>query len=435
MGPLLDYDRDQVLRAAQESTERFQQARTLGPLDGVPIAIKEEVRVSGLPTRMGTNWLPHVNSESDCTAVARLREAGAIIVGTTPMTEYGLSPLGSNTHRKLPRNIHDQQRLAGGSSTGSAVAVGSGCVPLALGADGGGSIRIPACLNGLFGLKPTFGRIPTTGHGHPGGSSMVHLGPIAASSLDLAHFTEATAGADTGDPNSSHGIAVARGELVAAIGRGVKGLRIGIDETEWAAAHADVAAPAHEALRALERDGAVLETISLRMARYAAAIGYLTIGLESYSTLQSARQRMDQLGADLQLLLASMGEFRSDDYLDAQRLRAALRQDTAAALQKVDVIALPTTAQAAPPVSDDEFRSGFVDPPTLDNVSRFSYLANLTGLPAGTAPVGLDHHSMPVGLQIIGDAWDEASVLQVLGHTERIEAASVPQPGNAIYLL
>ncbi len=433
---ILHADAERARAAAKDSAARLQSGKPRGPLDGIPIAIKEEVNVEGIPTRVGTSWIPPVPAAADCTAVARLRAAGALVIGTTPMTEYGLSPLGGNPNRDMPRNAHDSSRLPGGSSSGSGVAVASGVVPVALGADGGGSVRIPACLNGVFGLKPTYGRIPLTGEGLAGGSSVTHLGPLGASTYDLAVFTEIAAGADGQDAAADAQPALEREELVRALGLGVRGLRVGVDEDEWNAARADAALPAREALDALEREGATLVPVRMRLARHAPAIGYLTIGLEAFSAMLDVRRdHMDELGLDVQLLLAGMETFRSDDYLDAQRLRAELRREVAEVLRDVDVLALPTTGRGAPAVTDQEARDGFVDPPALDAMCRFAFLGNLTGLPAGTAPVGFDGERMPVGLQIVGDAWDEAAVLAVLAHLERIGQAQVTKPASFVDLL
>jgi aspartyl-tRNA(Asn)/glutamyl-tRNA(Gln) amidotransferase subunit A len=428
MGPLLAHDEERARRAARDSGDRYSAGQAKSALDGVPIAIKEEVDVAGLPTRLGTSFLPDTPAAADSAVVARLRAAGAIILGQTAMTEYGMSPLGGNVHREMPRNAHDTTRLPGGSSSGSGVAVAVGLCPLALGADGGGSIRIPAALNGVFGLKPTFGRIPLAGHGLPAGSSVVHLGPIGASAHDLALFIELGSGADPRDPASVTQPALAGGELVAALQRGVSGLRIGIDDDEWSAAPDAISRPLRDALGALEREGAVLVRVRSRLARHASAIGYLTIGLETLSALHRVREEhRDRLGLDLQLLLTNIELYRSDDYISAQRVRSALRAEIAEILRDVDVLALPTTACAAPPVTDQEARDGFIDPEALEQACRFSFLGNLTGLPAGTAPVA-DSGALPLGLQIIGDAWDEAAVLQVLAHLERLGAARPRRP-------
>jgi len=417
----------EALEDARASDLRHKSGRSLGPLDGVIVPIKEEVDVMGLPTKLGTRWLPARPAQRDSLAVARLRAAGALILGNTVMTEYGMSPLGANPFRAMPRNVFDPGRLPGGSSTGSAVAVALGLGPVALGADGGGSIRIPAAYNGLFGLKPTYGRIPLIGHGAVAGSSVIHLGPIASSAEDLAVFLEATAGPDPSDPTSFAQPPLAAGEFTSALRRGVEGLRIGVDEEQWDRTPAALTRPARDALEALRRDGAELVPVRSRLAMHAAAIGYLTIGLEAFAALREERSHLDDLTLDLQLTLLGLGTFRPDDYVIAQRLRGELRREIAALLTDVDVLALPSTGNLPPPITDAEARSGFVDPVALDEISRYAYVGNLTGIPAGTAPVGFVD-GLPVGLQILGDAWDEACVLQVLAHLERAGVASVRRP-------
>jgi len=433
LGPLCGYDDEQAQLAARDSAQRFASGTARSEFEGVPIAIKEEVDTRGFVTRMGSNCLRRGLSTADAVAVARLRAAGAIVLGQTPMTEFGLSPLGGNAHRHMPRNPHDSRRLPGGSSSGSAVAVATGVTPVSLGCDGGGSIRIPAALCGVFGLKPTYGRVPQTGHGLPGATSVVHLGPIASSSRDLALFLEHASGADPADPASTVAPPHQPGSFLRSLGRGVRGLRIGIDEEDWASLEDDVAGPGREALDALAREGALLVPVKLHLARYAAPIGYLTIGVEAFTAMSEIRERhMDELGQDMQLFLAGLETFKPDDYVDAQRIRSAVRLELAEALRDVDVIAMPATAVSAPPVSDDEARTGFIDPPLLDAMCRFAFLANVTGVPAGVAPVGSDRQGLPVGLQIVGDAWDEACVLQVLAHLERIGVARVQRPGGSV---
>ena len=432
LGPLLTYDDARALDGARRSGQRYEAGQPLGPLDGVPLVVKEEVNLEGFPTRVGTAWRPEVAAERDAVVVSRLRAAGAVILGQSSMTEYGLSPLGANIHRTLPRNPHDVGRLAGGSSTGSAVAVATGLVPVALGADGGGSIRTPAALCGIFGLKPTYGRIPLSGHGMPWGGSVTHLGPLGASTADLALLTQICSGPDDADPASQQQPPLDPGELLGATRRGVDGLEIGIIEGEWEAADESVATAGQAALRALERDGAHLRPIRIPLAAQAAAIGYITIGLEALCGLREAEGHIHELGPDVQLLMAGLATFGADEYLDAQRLRVTLRDQVADALRAVDLLALPTAATPAPTVTDAQARKGFVDSAALNAMCRFAFLANLTGLPAASAPVGTDEQGHPVGLQLVGDAWDEATVLQAAAHLERIGAARVTRPDSAL---
>ncbi len=436
LGPLCAYDDAGAHAAALESRARFQSGAPRSALEGVPIAIKEEVHLRGLRARLGTSFLPHDPRTKDAPSVARLRAAGAVIIGQTPMTEFGLSPLGANPHRRMPRNPHDRSRLAGGSSTGSAVAVATGVTPVALGCDGGGSIRVPAALCGVFGLKPTFGRIPAVGMGLPGALSVVHVGPLGVGSGELATFLEIASGADPGDPISELAPPLSAGELTRALARGVRGLRIGVDESEWAAASSELCAAPRAALARLEQAGAVLVDISIKNAAHAAAIGYLTIGLEAFAAMSELRRtNIDAMGPDVQIFLFGMDTFRADDYIDGQRLRQGLRRDVAEVLRSVDLIALPATAESAPPITDEEARHGFVDPPLLDGMCRFAFLANLTGLPAVSVPVGVDGDGMPVGLQLIGDAWDEACVLQAAAALERCGVGRALVSDAAIDLL
>lgn len=423
--PFCAIDESEARLAAERSTARYAAGQALGPLDGVIVGIKEEMHARGLPTRLGTRWLPNIPSSIDCAAAARLRAAGAVVSFQTPMTEYGLSPLGANMFRAMPRNPYNPAYLAGGSSTGSAASVAQGLCPLALGCDGGGSIRVPAAFCGVFGLKPSLGRIPMTGHGMESRNSVTVAGPIGVSAYDLAVFTEVVAGSDPGDPMSSAQPPLAPGELTSALGRGVRGLRIGVDEDLWSLSPESVTKPARAALDALVREGAILVAVSSKLARHAPAIGYMTIALEGYAAMLEERARLDELSVDLQLLVSVVGAFEPDDYVLAQRVRGALRRETQALFQEVDLLALPSTGGPPPKVSEREEASGFVDPVALDEASRYVYVASLCGTPAGTAPVGFDAQGLPVGLQLMGDAWDEASILQALAHLERIGAAQV----------
>jgi Asp-tRNA(Asn)/Glu-tRNA(Gln) amidotransferase A subunit family amidase len=434
--PLCAQNVERALREARASTERFRRGAPLGPLDGVPVVVKEELDVAGYATRLGTGFMPPDLAARDAVLVERLVAAGAIVIGQTPMTEYGLSPLGVNPHRTMPQNAQREGHLAGGSSTGSAVAVALGLAPLGLGTDGGGSIRVPAAYNGIFGIKPSYGRIPCTGHGMFGGTSVVHFGVLATSSLDLALALELAAGADAGDPPSAAAPPLAPGELRSALGRGVRGLKLGVPDGEWARADESVARAGRRALAALEHEGAELVPLELPLARHAAAIGYLTIAVEAYTALREVEARMAHaLSPDLRVFLAGCRAFASDDYVDAQRLRETLREELREALCAVDLVALPTAANTAPKITASEARSGIIDMPALDAACRFVFLGNLTGLPAASAPVGTDSAGLPIGLQLVGDAWDEATVLAAVAHLERCGLASVPQAPGALDLL
>jgi aspartyl-tRNA(Asn)/glutamyl-tRNA(Gln) amidotransferase subunit A len=428
-------DRDATLRDADAATARWAAGTPRGPLDGVPFLVKDEFDVAGLPTSLGVRCLPQPAAERDATIVARLRAAGAVFVCKTVLTEWGMSPIGANVNAAMPHNAHDAGRAPGGSSTGSAVGVALGVAPLATGGDGGGSIRIPAALNGVFGIKATFGRVSRAGDGFLG--SVAHAGPIASSTTDLATFLDVVAStADPADELTSWAPPPPLGGFGALLGAGVRGLRIGVDDASFRDASEPVAAICREALRALEREGAVLVDIVLPIAQHAHRIGFLSIGPESL--VAHRREWLDQrelLADDLRLSFAVLSGMTALEHLDAQRLRTGLRRELCHALAGVDVIALPTTAITAPRYTEEDEKVAFSDPVSLEGLTRHTFLCNLTGNPAGTAPVGLDGGGLPIGLQIVGDAWDEVLVLSVLAHLERTGVATVRRPPGAIDLL
>jgi aspartyl-tRNA(Asn)/glutamyl-tRNA(Gln) amidotransferase subunit A len=427
MGPIFEYDEATARSEADAATARYKAGKPLGPLDGVPFAVKEEMNVRGYPKRTGTAFASREPCAEDATCVRALREVGAIVVGSTPMTEYGMTPNGVNPLRKMPRNPHATDRIAGGSSTGSGVAVATGLVPFAIGADGGGSVRIPSAINGVFGIKPTWGRVSrhTASLG-----TVAHLGPLASSVLDLARMLEVSGVRDVErDRETVHAPEIAPGSLVRALGRGVKGLVVGVDDGEWADATPAVARAGEEAIRALEREGAKIAKIAIPIAKHAAAIGYVTIGVEARGCLAAEwRDHADDMSHDLQVSLAALSSIGGHEVIDAMRLRTGLRRDVAKAFETVDLLALPTVAATAARVTDGEMESGFLDAGVIEGLCRFAFLGNLTGMPGATAPVGKDPEGLPIGFQLVGDAFDEATVLAATAHLERVGVAKVERP-------
>ncbi|HEY4119864.1 MAG TPA: amidase [Byssovorax sp.] len=420
---------------ADASAARYAAGKPVGPLDGAPLLVKDEFDVAGFVTSLGSACTADVRATRDSTMVERLRAAGMIFLGKTVLTEWGMSPIGGNVNQKMPHNAHDPTRAPGGSSTGSAVGVALGLAPVATAGDGGGSIRIPASLNGVFGIKPTFGRVSRAGDGFKG--SVAHAGPIAASAWDLAHALDACAAThDPLDDLTAWAPAPPPGGFGGRLGAGVRGRTFGVDEAAWAEAAPGVAKACRGALAALEKEGAKLVDVKMPLAAHAARIGYLTIAPESLaSNLEAWTTQRERIADDVRLVFAVVAGFTALDQLDAQRLRAGLRLEAARVLGDVDFLALPTTAVTAPIYGEDDERVSFSDPAAIEGLCRYAFLGNLTGLPAGTAPVGADELGLPVGLQIVGDAWDEAGVIGVLGHLERIEAARARRPPSAIDLL
>ena len=313
MRVLQDVAEDDARTDAEHAGDRFRVSAPKGVLDGVCIAIKEQTRVRNLPAKGGTAYMDGALQREDATIVRRLREAGAVIVGTTPMTELGMTPLGFNPHRTMPRNPHDTGHVAGGSSTGSGVAVATGLVPIAIGADGGGSIRIPSSLNGVFGIKPTWGRV--TRAGDLFGGSVAHLGPLASSTADFARVLEIIAAPDSRDPETAHAPPLQTGTLMKALGRGVRGLTIGIEEGEWADASPEIARAGREAIAALEKEGARVKTVSSPLMKHAPAIGYLCIAIETRAELnQEWAEHADDMSPDLQITMSVVSEFGAVEF-------------------------------------------------------------------------------------------------------------------------
>jgi aspartyl-tRNA(Asn)/glutamyl-tRNA(Gln) amidotransferase subunit A len=426
-------DERNARQAARGATERYRRGQPLGPLDGVPVVVTEQLAIAGLPRRLGHD-LPHdLPMERDATVVARLRAEGALIVGQAAMTELGLSPLGINPKRPALRNPHHIERTAGGAATGAAIAVSVGLTPLAVGGDGGGALRVPASLCGVYGFKPSFGRVSRFGDALSG--SLHHVGPMAASTRDLALFLDAASGPDPDDSLTQHAGKL-RAPFASALGRGVRGLRIGVDEGEWSEAEIDVQRAGQAALRALERAGVELVDVTIPLARYAAQIGFVTIAAEMHALSAVAfAQKRDAFGLDTQVLLLLAAQLDAREYLRAQALRERLRREVATALGLVDALALPTTQRTALRANDADDRSGKLDSAAVRALCRFTFLGNLTGLPVGSAPVGIDPEGLPIGMSLVGDAWDETTVLALMAELERSGVASAARPPYHVGLI
>jgi aspartyl-tRNA(Asn)/glutamyl-tRNA(Gln) amidotransferase subunit A len=427
-----DYNDEQARRAADAATARFASGRALGAFDGIPIVVKDEVDVAGLPTRAGTLYRPAIPASRDATAVARLRDAGAVVVGKSAQHELGLGATGISPHEaRTPRNPHDPRCAPGGSSSGSAVAVALGAVPVAVASDGGGSVRIPASLCGVWGLKPTFGRIPNTGDDNLDGT-LGHLGPIARSVDAMERFLRVTAGDDGRCPVSRGTPALDLAALDGARGRDLTGLRIGVDPDEWADANPTIAFICREALRTLEKQGATLRDVSLPLGRHAGAIGFVTMAVEAArGHAEEYRRHRDQMALDVRLAIAIGGRISAVEHQRAQLLRRRLRRQMAAVLGEVDLYASPTVASAAPKVRPRAEIAGEADQATTNDLVRFTFLGNLTGLPALTAPVGVQGARLPVGLQLMARPWDEATLLAAAYGLERAGYAP-PRPAVGV---
>ncbi|MFP5503195.1 MAG: amidase, partial [Candidatus Sericytochromatia bacterium] len=401
---------DDLRSQAAASAARWRAGRQLGPLDGVPVAIKDEVDLAGYPTWVGTSFLGTHPASRDAEVVARLRAAGALLLGKANMHEIGLGVTGFNPHHGTARNPYDPGRYPGGSSSGSAVATAAGYCPLALGADGGGSIRIPAALCGLVGLKPTFGRLSVRGAATLCWS-VDALGPIAATARDAALAYAIMAGPDPADPDSR----LQPAPHLAGLDQGdLKGLRLGVFRPWFEDADPEVVSRCSSLLSALAEAGAEIVEITLPDLGLVGPTHSVTIVTEMLTAhLSHYEKRRRDYGLDVRVNLALARQMRGYDYVQAQRHRMRIYRHFAASLSGVDAILTPATGIAAPPIAPDALPDGESDLEKLDAIMRFARAANLTGLPAISMPAGYTGDGLPVGLQAMGRPWEEHVLLRI----------------------
>ncbi|WEV28924.1 amidase [Streptomyces sp. 71268] len=401
---------DEAARAAAERADAERAAgRDRGPLHGVPGGLKDLIDVAGLPTTASSRARSGHVASTDAAVTARLRAGGAVLVGKTHTHEfaYGLTTPQS-------RNAIDQDRVAGGSSGGSAVAVAAGAATFALGTDTGGSIRVPAALNGLVGLKPTYGLLPRSGVTSLSWS-LDHVGPITRTVSDAALLLAALAGPDAGDPASLP--AGSAGDVLSggADGDGLRGLRVGVPSTYYfERVDPEVEAAVRAAIARLRDLGAELVEITTLMDRYVHAMhwGLMVPEATAYHE-QTLRGSPQSYGPDVRVLLEAGELVSAGDYLRAQRARTLLRRAWAGVYEQVDVVAAPTVPMTAVPV--DQHAVHWPDG-TVESVSdayvRLSAPANITGMPALTLPVGRDAAGLPIGMQLMGAPLADATVLR-----------------------
>ncbi len=409
-------DADDVLLQARAATERYRRGAPLGPLDGVPVAVKDEVDMVPYPTTAGTRFLGGLPANRDAEAVARLRSAGALLVGKTNMHEIGLGVSGINPHHGTPRNPYDPARIPGGSSGGSAATVAAGLSPLALGADGGGSIRIPAGLCGVVGLKPTFGRVSEHGAA-PICWSVAHLGPIGATARDAMLGYMLMAGPDAKDPNTRFQPPV---DLRDVGDPDLRGVRLGIYPAWFEDADPSVVAACRRAVEWLQDAGAQLVEVEIPELGLMRLVHSLTIVSEMLAAHQQEYARHpERFSHETRVNFALLRHVRSEDYLLVQRHRARMHRQVMAVMSGIDGLVTPATACTARPIAPGAERLGESNLPLLGELMRFMPLANLTGQPAIVFPAGYDPEGMPIGLQVIGRPWEEALLLRMAHVAER----------------
>lgn len=422
-------DADDLRAQARASAERWRRGAPLGPLDGVPVAVKDEIPQVPYPTTCGTGLKGLPAATGDAALITRLREAGALLIGKTNMHEVGLGTTGVNPHHGTARNPYDPSRFTGGSSSGSGAVVAAGLAPIAIGCDGGGSIRIPAALCGVVGLKPTFGRVSASG-AFPNCWSVDHHGPIGASVRDVAIAYMQIAGRDPADPHTAFQPA----PTLHGIDDGhLRGVRLGVFAAWFDDADPEVVAACRAVLGRLEAAGAELVPVDIPELGLMSTIHSITIVSEMYAAARADLER--EPGAfclESRINFALMKHLRPEDYLQAQRHRGRVCRQFASVLDTVDAVVTPTTACTARALSADVLAHGASDINLVTRLMRFTQPANLTGLPAVSFPAGYDADGLPIGFQAIGRAWDEALLLRLAAVAERTQPTRRPRVHAAL---
>jgi Asp-tRNA(Asn)/Glu-tRNA(Gln) amidotransferase A subunit family amidase len=422
-------DHDDVMRQARESTIRIKSGKALSIFDGVPVAVKDEIDMTPYPTTVGTAFLGKTPVHKDATVVGRLRSAGALLVGKANMHEIGINVFGLNPVHGTTRNPYNPNHFTGGSSSGCATAVAAGFVPVAIGADGGGSIRIPAAFCGLVGLKATFGRVSEHG-AYPLDWSIAHIGPLAWSATDAALAYAVIAGPDPNDPTSLH---QPLPTLKGWDNLNLKGLKLGVYWQWFRHADAEVVAACEAMLKEYEKMGCEIVEIAipnLEANRIAHSVTIISEMAQAMNATYDEHHKKHAL--DVRINLAMARQLSATDYITAQRVRTRMMQHFKHAFEQVDMILTPTTGIAAPEIKKGALPDGESDLSTTIEIMRFVTAANMTGLPAITFPVGYTQSGLPIGLQVIGKAWDEANLLRMALAAEQVVERTKPQVHHKI---
>ncbi|MCG8614488.1 MAG: amidase [Pseudomonadales bacterium] len=408
---IINFNEQHIRLQAQESARRLKENATRSPLEGVPVAVKDELDALPYATSVGTQIYGSDHSASDdATVVARLRDAGALIIGKANMQEIGIGVTGANPHFGVCRNPYDTDYHTGGSSSGSAAATASGLCPIAIAADGGGSVRIPAAFCGQVGLKATWARISEHGAA-PLCWSLAHIGPIAATVDDTALAYLLMAGPDEQDPWTQSQPPV---HLHDYFNDDLHGLKVGVYHPWFQHASEEIVDACQNGLAALKAQGALIKDAHINFLEEQRVAHVVSISTEMMNAVQAAyREDRTRFALDTRLNLGLSRYFTAHDYIQAQRVRQLAMNEFAAAFKDVDVIATPTTGIVAPKINSKALPDGESNITDLSAIMRFVTPANLTGLPAITVPCGYTQSGLPIGLQLMGRAWEEHTLLRL----------------------
>ena len=403
---------DAALEAARAAEAALMSGQPVGPLHGVPYALKDLYDTAGLRTTGGSRIFADRVPAKDATVTQRLSRAGGILLGKLNMVEFAYGPEGLNPHYGDARNPWDRtvHRMAGGSSSGSGVAVAAGLAPGALGSDTGGSIRIPASLCGITGLKPTYGRVSRAGV-LPLAWSMDHVGPMTRTVADSALMLGAMAGYDPADASTS---VLPVPDYLAALSGDVKGLRVGLLRGFFLdGAAPQVRAAVEAAATTLSRAGAVVDEVSLERMSLVSAASMAIVGSEALAYHgEFLRTRASEYDPDVARRLRLSAFIGGAHYVRAQQVRALVRDEVDAVLARRDVLLAPSTPIVAPAVGERQAMLGDGPSEVRSALIRFTRPFNLSGHPACALPCGFTDGGLPMGMQLVGRPFDEATVLR-----------------------
>jgi aspartyl-tRNA(Asn)/glutamyl-tRNA(Gln) amidotransferase subunit A len=392
-----------ALQAAKRAGEEIRQGNYRGRLHGIPIALKDLYETRGILTTAGSRFYSEYYPEEDAFVVKKLQQSGAILLGKLNMHEIALGVTNENPHFGTCVNPWDASRISGGSSGGSAAALSAGLCLASLGSDTGGSIRIPASLCGIVGLKPTFGRVSLRGL-IPLSWNLDHPGPMARRVEDIAVLLQAIAGYDSQDPGS---VDMPVPDYLSQLKEGVRGWRIGLAKGFFCEqVEAEILEMVQAAAHTFEGLGAVIEPVELPEALQAARANGLMVTSDAAAFHQDRlSNRSQDFGQDVLVRLQSGAAATSSEYIQARRLQSVLRRRYEQLFASYDLLLAPTTPIAAPQSGSDAVERA-------RQLTRFTAPFNLTGLPALSLPCGFTQTGLPAGLQLVARPWGEERLLQ-----------------------
>jgi aspartyl-tRNA(Asn)/glutamyl-tRNA(Gln) amidotransferase subunit A len=402
---------DESMAAARAAEADIVSGGYRGPLHGIPIGLKDLFYTRGVRTTVGSKIMGDFVPDEDATVTRLLDEAGAILLGKLQMHEFAFGATSANPHYGPAHNPWDTERVTGGSSGGSGSSVASGQCMGALGTDTGGSVRIPAALCGIVGLKPTFGRVGRSGV-FPLSWSQDTVGPMCRTVRDVALMLNVIAGHDPRDPSSSPRPSE---DFTATLEQGVDGARIGIPrEFFFDGMDPEVKDAVTRAARVLEGLGASVGEVSVPMAAQSAHISpgiIIPEGAEVH--LDNLRNRAEEFDPVVRTRLETGVLTTATQYLKAQRARMLFNQQMAHAMEGVDALLTPTVPIGAPAIGDEMAAAGDTSEPVLTLLARLTRPFNLGGLPTVTLPCGFTSDGLPIGLQLAGRPFEETTVLRI----------------------